>query len=77
MLFFQQNINQSLEHSDRGEIVRMQTDKCYSRIPQYYFQQEMDPHTLNEFLTRDRRKAVALRDDLSDYYDEVSHAIGR
>jgi hypothetical protein len=74
MLSFQRNIHKALENSDMGEIVKMQTAKCRKNIPGFYFEEEMDSQDVNRLLTRDRKRAVAMREDLVDYLDEVSVA---
>ena len=57
-----------------GEIVKMQTAKCRRNIPDFYFEEGMDSQDVNRLLTRDRKRAVAMREDLVDYLDEVSVA---
>jgi hypothetical protein len=71
MLFFQKQVHPNLENTQMGEIVRAQTDKCYSHIPKQYFEAEFNSDALNSLLSRDKNKIVALRDDLGDFYDEV------
>ena len=55
-----------------GEIVRLQTDKCYRRIPSFYFEKEMDLQTFNKLLTRNKGQMSELESDLIDYKDEVA-----
>jgi hypothetical protein len=38
MLFFQQNISGEAEE---GELLRLQTSKCYKKIPPYFFENEL------------------------------------
>lgn len=69
MLIFQKKVHPNLENTQMGEIIRAQTDKCYRHIPKVYFESEMDPESVNSLLTRDKRKALNLRDELGDHYD--------
>lgn len=69
MLMFQKQVHPNLENTEMGEIIRAQTDKCYRHIPKVYFQNQIDSETLNSLLTRDKLKALNLRDELGDYYD--------
>lgn len=71
MLFFHKKVNRNLENSQMAELVNAQTEKCYRHIPKMYFQLEMDPSAINNLLTRDKFKALELRENLNDHYDEV------
>jgi len=49
MLFFHQKVNVPAENA---EIMRLQTEKCYRKIPKWYFEAEMPPEMVSKLLTR-------------------------
>ena len=49
MLFFNQKVNVPAENA---EIMRLQTEKCYRKIPKWYFEAEMPPEMVSKLLTR-------------------------
>lgn len=53
MLFFQQNV---CGQAEEGELLKLQTQKCYRKIPRYFFDSEMSPAEVGRLLTRDRRE---------------------
>lgn len=74
MLFFHQKVNVPAENA---ELMRLQTEKCYRKIPQWYFENEMRADVVGKLLTREREKVRDLRDELGDYLDEVIIGRGR
>jgi hypothetical protein len=66
MLFFHEKVNVPAEDA---EIMRLQTEKCYKKIPKIYFQAEMKPEFVSQLITRERHRVRDLRDELGDYLD--------
>lgn len=68
MLFFHQTLQDPAEDA---EILRLQTQKCYRRIPRPYFEPVLAADALGRLLSRERGRGVEAGYELGDYLDEV------
>ena len=75
MLNFQHNVNS--EHEEAGDLLRLQTEKCYRHIPHAYFRDPMPQEAFDELLTRN---PAAMREkvyELGDLSDEVEFNVNQ
>jgi len=59
LLFFLQAPSGEAEEAD---ILRLQTEKCYRKIPRYFFDEHFSGGELGRLLTRDRKEAFRRGD---------------